>query len=291
MAPLVAIVGPTGSGKTALAVGLAHKYGGEIICADSRTIYKGMDIGTAKPTPAEQKQAKHHLLDIVTPDQHYSAAQFQSDAKEVIKVVRARKKLPIVVGGSGLYMDGLLYDFTFAATQPEVRAQLQDATLEKLQNVASELGIEVSSQTLQNPRHMQRAIERAGMPVSRKKLPDHCLVVGLRVEKEVLDLRIEQRVGTMLKDGLIKEVEELCTLYGPDAPGLLAPGYKALIEHIQGNMSFEEAKALFIRSHKQLAKRQMTWFKRSKDIYWADTQKEAEQIVETFLSKFATILT
>ncbi len=291
MSQLIAVVGPTASGKTSLAIDLARKYNGEIICADSRTVYKDMDIGTAKPNKKEQAGIAHHLLDVVSPDQSYSASQFQADSKVVINDVIGRNKLPIVVGGSGLYIEGLLYDFKFGEPQPEIRAKLLGLSLEQLQDEAQRLNINVSEQTLKNPRHLMRAIERGGGVPSKTNLSENYLIIGLRVKKDILDQRIEQRVDTMLANGLINEARDLNEKYGSDAPALLAPGYKAFGEYINGTLSVNEAKRQFIRNDKQLAKRQMTWFKRNKDIQWVDNKIEAEQIVETFLSKFATIPT
>ena len=288
--PIIVIVGPTASGKSALALDLAKLYDGEIIAADSRTIYKGMDIGTAKPTLEEQGGIPHHGLDLVEPSHKYSAAEFKRFAVNAVSNIQARGKLPIIVGGSGLYVDGLIYDFEFGAQADlHERKRLEMMSLQQLQNEARNSGIEEHQVNFANFRHLARAVERGGVHSSRKKLNPNIMLIGLRTNKEILNKRITFRVYKMFESGLLDEVQNLVNRYGKDAPGLLAPGYKSCIQYLEGHLNKNEAAELFIRYDKNLAKRQMTWFKRNSDIHWADSPQDAKQLISAFLSKFDTI--
>lgn len=251
--PLIVIVGPTASGKTALALDCAERFDGEVICADSRTVYKGLDIGTAKPTADEQTRIPHHLLDIVSPDEPFTVADFKHMAQQAINDITGRGKLPIMVGGSGLYVDAVLYDFQFAP---------QDAKRDPV-----------------NPRHIDR-----GVSSSRSFLRANTLIVGIEISREVLEESIKGRVDDMVEAGLIGEARWLFEHY-PSSKAADAPGYKALRGYIQGLYSLEEAKALFIRNDMQLARRQRTWFKRNKSIHWVSNRDKAVEIITTFLNK------
>jgi tRNA dimethylallyltransferase len=288
--PIIVIVGPTASGKSDLAIELAELYGGEIIAADSRTIYKGMDIGTAKPSPADRRRVPHHGLDLIKPNESYSAAEFKKYVIKIVDDINTRGKIPIIAGGSGLYIDGYLYDFKFGEKPDEkLRTELEASGLEDLQARASQLGIEESQVNFSNPRHLARAIERGGIIREHKPLPSYVLLIGLSVNKDELQRRIESRVHKMFMAGLEKEVKNLVTQYGADAAGLLAPGYKAVIEHLDGHISSEEAQGQFMRNDRNLAKRQITWFKRNPDILWCENPQQAEHYVRAFLAKFDTI--
>jgi tRNA dimethylallyltransferase len=251
--PLLVVVGPTASGKTALAVDLARQFGGEIICADSRTVYKGADIGTAKPSKEDQAEIRHHLLDVVNPDERFTAADFKELAQKAIEDIRGRSRLPIVAGGTGLYIDALLFDYGFSA--------------------------EDSPRDAANPRHLDKAVPRI-----RKPLPKDILIIGMQVEKETLRQRIRERVDIMVAKGFEHEVAKLMRDH-PDSKVLLAPGYKAFSEYLAGRTSLEEAKALFIQNDMRLAKRQMTWFRRNRHITWVNNPEKAVDLATTFLNK------
>lgn len=251
--PLIVIVGPTASGKSALGMELAKKFNGEIICADSRTVYKKLDIGTAKPTKADQEAVPHHLLDVVSPDEPFTVADFQQLANKAIENILKKNKVPIMVGGSGLYVDAVLYNYGFSK--------------------------EGTPRDKQNPRHLSK-----DAPSSKQELRPDTLIIGLSVERDVLKQRITKRVDSMLEQGLLEEVEWLMKTY-PKSKAMLAPGYKAFSEHINGRIKLQEAKELFIRNDYQLAKRQMTWFKRNKSIHWLTQQRQAVELVATFLYK------
>ncbi len=251
---LIVILGETASGKSALAIELAKQFNGEIICADSRTIYKGMDIGTAKPNKAEQAGVTHHLLDIIEPGQTYSAAQFKEDALRLVEEINNRGKVPIIVGGTGLYIDAVLFDYQFA--RPGTK---RDKT---------------------NSRHLEK--------IETKKdqtLRPNTLVIGLRLDREILKKRIEQRVELMVKKGLIEEVKELGEKYGWNSEAMSGIGYRFFGQHIRGEVSLEESKAKFVQGDMSLAKRQRTWFKRNKYIHWFADTNQVSPLVKTFLSK------
>ncbi len=276
---LVAIVGQTASGKTDLAIKLAHKFNGEIICADSRTIYKGMDIGTAKPSLGQQKMVTHHMLDIIEPSERYSVARFKSQAIKIIDHLYSKNKLPIVVGGSGLYIDALLYDFDLQCK--DVRTLGNDHSLGELQDLSKKLDLKPSQQTLLNKQHLRRFIERDGQQGSKK--PTQALVLGTKIEKTILDKRIAERVDAMIDSGFINEVKNIIKIYGDESYALMAPGYKPACSFLNGEITIEEARQQFIKNDKKLAKRQKTWFKRNPDIVWIDDLEQAEQLIKEYL--------
>lgn len=286
--PLIAIVGETGSGKSALALELASQFNGEIIAADSRTIYRGMDIGTAKPSPEEQAMVPHHLIDVVDPNETFSAADFKRLAEKAIDDIGERGKVPFLVGGTGLYADAVLYDFSFRPKPDLVlREKLQKMSVSQLQHLLLEADIPLPENE-QNPRHLIRAYETKGVLPERHLLRCNTLIIGLTVDREKLRATITHRVDAMVAAGLIEEVRAIADMYGWDAPALQAPGYKAMRSYIDGNCSMEEAKTLFIQNDMQLAKRQRTWFKRDKHIHWICKKAEAVDLITTFLNKFYT---
>jgi tRNA dimethylallyltransferase len=282
---LVVIVGQTASGKTALALELAEKCNGEIICADSKTIYKGMDIGTAKPTPEERARVPHHCLDLIDPDETFSAAEFKRCALDAIQDISRRGKLPIMVGGTGLYIDAVLFNYQFGrAADMNLRAELSGKTVRELQEIIRVSGYAMP-ENAQNKRYLIRAIERHGEPGGRSPLRPSTLVIGLSVDPEVLKERIAKRVDAMLAAGFIEEYEKLQKRFPESSPGFLAPGYKAFRDYLDGQASIDEAKTAFIQNDWQLARRQRTWFKRNDSVQWITDRSEAVDIVTTFLNK------
>ncbi len=285
MSPLIVIVGTTASGKTALAIELAKKFHGEIICADSRTVYKGMDIGTAKPTKREQQGIPHHVLDVVEPDQTFTAADFRRLANEAIQDIANRGKLPILVGGTGLYINSVLYDFKFLPPVDKTeRERLNKLSIPELQKHLNDQHIPLPTNQ-NNPRHLVRALETNGATGSKKPMRANTLVLGLQPGKEILEKRIHARIEAMVQAGFVDEVRKLMQSYSFDLDSLKTPGYKAFKDYIDGVISLEAAKERFAVSDRQLAKRQRTWFKRNKKIIWIETSEQATELVQALLNK------
>lgn len=286
-APLVVLVGETASGKTALAVKLAKQFNGEIICADSRTIYKGMDIGTAKPTIHERDGVPHHLLDVVDPDQPFTVADFKRLALAAIDDISSRGRVPFLVGGTGLYIDAVIYDFDFSnPPDPIARARLQKMSVPELQQEIAQKGYDLPKNS-QNPRHLMRVIETEGgiAHAENQELRPNTLLIGLIIDRDELKTKLSKRVQKMVADGLVQETKALLQKYGPSIQPLQSTGYKAIRRYLSGELSLAQAEADFVRNDNQLAKRQRTWFKRNKSIHWLSKQEEIEDLITTFLNK------
>src|SRR3989344_1703128 len=266
--PIIIILGPTASGKTGLSLKIAKKLGNiEIICADSRTIYRGMDIGTAKPSAQEQAVAPHHLIDILNPDQRYSAAEFQRQAKLLINDIKKRNNIPVIVGGTGLYVFSIIYDYSFPAGPASAsRSELESKDIEELKSMLQYLDAEAFSMIdTSNPRRVIRAIETAGMDKpDNSQLIDNVCVLGIQIPLPQLEQRISARTKQMIDTGLVEEVKSLVDQYGQDIEPLQTVGYKEMVDYIMGKQSLNETIELINLHTRQLSKRQMTWFKRSK---------------------------
>ncbi len=273
---LVAIVGPTASGKTSLAIALAKAFNGEIIAVDSRTIYKGLDIGTAKPTKEQQSEIKHWGLDVIEPNETYSAAQFKTYANKAIKDIAKRGKLAILVGGTGLYMDGVLYNFSFAEPNHELRKELGLKTVEDLQAMIVEQGIPLPVNS-QNKLHLITALERKGKPTEREKLRKGAIIVGLNPDRVNLRKIVKNRVDMMVKQGVQEELTTSAKKYGWSNEAYKSGIYKTLIPVINNGYPINEALKEAVMSDMRLAKRQMTWLKRNPDIEWFEDSRPAKQ--------------
>jgi tRNA dimethylallyltransferase len=283
--PLIVIVGQTASGKSALALDLAERWNGEIIAADSRTIYKGMDIGTAKPSVAEQQQIRHHLLDVTTPDTPFTASDFKRQADDVIAEVAGRGKMPILTGGTGLYIDAVLFDFSFRGVfDAERRKELGRLPVTALQAILTERGMSLPANE-QNPRHLVRAIEAEGQVGVRHELRSNTLVIGLAIDREELRQRVTTRVDTMLAAGLEREVLGLAARYGWSISPMQTIGYQEFEPFVAGSASLESVREAIITHTMQYSKRQKTWFNRNKGIHWISKTEEAVELVTTFLNK------
>lgn len=267
---------------------LAQRFGGELICADSWTVYKGFDLGTAKPTAEDQKLVPHHLLDVADPLEGFSAPSFQRLALAAIDDITARGKLPIVVGGTGLYIDSLLYNYGFLPkSDPLLRAELNDMTLEDLVVRAAGMGLDTTGIDLRNKRRVIRLIENDGVRPTKDELRSNTLILGIKRPLEELEGRIVARIDGMVEDGFVDEVRALGERYGWDIEPMRAPGYRAFSEHVRGTISLAAAKERFMRNDLQLAKKQRTWFKRNPGIHWLSTPvnlPKVYDIVTTFLS-------
>lgn len=281
MKKVVVICGPTASGKSELAMHIARKYGGEIICADSRTIYKGMDIGTAKPSQKDRQEIPHHLLDICEPGQVFSAYTFQSLAKKCIGAIHAKGKLPIVVGGTGLYIDSLVYEYTFSSVAGhELREFLESTSLSQLYEYCRKNNINLP-ENYKNKRYVVRNIERKGMPGKRSThINQHYIVVAIATDKDILKQRIIQRIEHMLQHGVVKEATILGKKYGWKNAAMRANIYELVGEHLSGRMTIEQLREKAVTRDWRLAKRQMTWLKRNKDITWLPHEKVVQYIAD-----------
>lgn len=283
--PLVVLVGCTASGKSALAYQLALQYDGEIIAADSRTIYRGLDVGTAKPSAEQRRNVPHHLIDIVDPDEVFTAGDLKQRAEQAIQNVAERGRLPILVGGTGLYIDAVLFDFSFRqVADKSVRQHLESLSVNELQRQLQAHSIALP-QNAQNRRHLIRALETGGEPHSAQALRPNTLVIGLNVEDEVLRTRIRKRTQAMLNAGLEREVKMLVSRYGWEAPGLDTIGYKEFRPYLAEETTRELVATEITRHTIAYAKRQRTWFKRNKSIHWIKKQAEIDDLLTTFLSK------
>lgn len=265
--PLIAIYGPTASGKTSLAIRIAQAFDGEIICADSRTIYKGMDIGTAKPTMEERAGIPHWGLDIVEPGEHFTVVDFKQYAETKIDEIRARGRVPIIVGGTGLYMDSIVFDFSFPAT---VRAhdKFENMSLDKLHKYCSDNNITLP-ENYKNKRYVINTIRRQGTTSQRRSTPiRNSIIVGISTEKEILRARIALRSEQIFDDGVVEEARQLASKYGWDSEAMTGNIYPLVCEYDAGMMTFEHMKERFRTLDWQLAKRQLTWLKRNEHIVW-----------------------
>lgn len=279
-APLVVIVGPTASGKTAAAIELAEQLGGEIICADSRTIYKGLDIGTAKPTAEEQARVVHHGLDLVEPGERFTAADFQAYTQQTISDIRSRGHVPILVGGTGLYVDAVIFDYEFdGEVYNELRAKLQAMTVNELKNHCIENNIHLPRNE-NNPRHLISAIEHADRPPKRRLTPQEgTIIVGITTDKTELRRRITARAQELFARGVIEEATRSAETYGWDNEAMTGNVYRLVRRYTLGELSYDEMVQAFITSDWQLAKRQTTWFKRNEFIQWMSREHVVRYVV------------
>lgn len=283
------LAGPTAVGKTDLSLSLARNLCGEIISADSAQVYKFMDIGTAKLKPDEMQGIPHYMIDEVFPDESFSVAEFRDRAEKYIRDMNERGKLPIITGGTGLYINSLLnnLDFTESISDEAFRREMQSLAEEKGRPYVHGLleNIDPASCRRLHPNDLRRVIralevyKHTGKPISyfqeeSKKLPPRYqyAYIALTMEREKLYKRIEQRVDLMIAQGLIEEVEGLLKKgYTKELTSMQALGYKEIIEYLEGNCSKEEAVAILKRDTRRYAKRQLTWFRRDSRIFWLDT--------------------
>jgi len=290
--PLVVICGPTGIGKTRVAIEVAEAFGGEIVSADSMQVYRYMDIGTAKPTPAEQMQAVHHMIDIVDPDQAYNAARYVLEARRIIRRLHTQNLLPLVVGGTGLYIKALTRGlFAGGKGDPRIRKRLKDEMAacgveylydrlgrfdpESAQKIHSHdayriiRALEIFEKTQQTMSQHQR---EHGFGASRYNV----LKIGLAMDRALLYNRIDRRVDEMLAAGLQDEVASLLARgYAHDLKSMQSIGYRHMLDLIRGKLSLEEAARTLKRDTRRYAKRQMTWFRADPEIIWLSPGKRA----------------
>ena len=302
--PLIAIVGPTAVGKTALALRLADELSVEVVSADSRQVYRYMDIGTAKPTAQERQRVKHHLLDIVDPDESFTLVQYQQLAYAAIDDVQHRGRIPLLVGGTGLYVKAVLEGLSIPHVEPdqELREQLyaeaEAEGYEVLHNRLRELDpVAAERIDARNVRRVVRALEvcyRAGKPVSSLQNvsppPYHILRIGLTTPRDQLYQLIDERVDRMLAAGLVEEVRSLVQRgYGYDLPAMSGLGYRQIGMYLRGEASLEEAVALIKRHTRRFVRQQANWFRADDpQIEWFDVSKAAFEAVLARLQGFLT---
>ncbi len=286
--PLLVIVGPTAVGKSELALQVAEKLKTEIISADSAQVYRNMDIGTAKPTAEEQKRVKHHLIDLVDPDQPFSVADYQHAANELIKKLWSAKKLPLMVGGTGLYIRAVAGAYAFGSKGADFN------TRTKYEQEAAEFGLSHLYQKLEgldpeaagkiHPNDQKRIIRALevfnleGKPISEQvrktrisESPYQAVLFGLNMDRAVLYERIEKRVEKMIEKGFLEEVNSLRDKgFGKSDPGMQILGYRQLFAYLEGSAGWEDTIADIKKETRNLAKRQLTWFRREKEITWID---------------------
>jgi tRNA dimethylallyltransferase len=281
--PLFAIVGPTASGKTELAIEVAERLGAEIVCADSTTVYRGMDIGTAKPTPEQRSRVPHHLIDVAEPSEPFTVARYQREAREAIEGIRGRGGVALLVGGSGLYVRAVVDDLVFPPTDPVVRERLEaeaaaggaTAMYGRLFELDPPAADRIEPD---NVRRTVRALEVAeitGRPFSSyaeawDRYPEEQVrAAGLDVPRPELYERIEARANAQLAEGLIEEVKELA--HRGLAGWLTASraiGYAELARHLEGEFNLDEAVVRTLKRTKALARRQLAWFRRDPRVHW-----------------------
>lgn len=286
--PIIILTGPTAVGKTKASIGLAKSIGGEIISADSMQVYQKMDIGSAKIHPEEMEGIRHYLINVLDPAEEFNVVLFQQMAKQAMDKIYANGHIPIVVGGTGFYIQALLYDVDFTQEEDDkgIRAELETLAKEKgaeyLHHMLQEIDAK-SAETIHanNVKRVVRAIEyyrQTGQPISehnekerQKESPYNFAYFVLLDERQRLYERIEKRIDLMMEEGLLNEVKTLYEEgYTRDMVSMQGLGYKEILDYLDGKMTLDEAIYILKRDTRHFAKRQITWFKREKDVCWID---------------------
>lgn len=300
---LAVLIGPTAVGKTKLSILLAKRFNAEIISGDSMQIYKRMDIGTAKIKEEEMEGIPHHLIDIKNPEESFSAAEFQELVRSKITEITSRGKLPIIVGGTGLYIQSVIYDYQFsdAPSDEEFRKTLEERAEREGNNVIYEELLEIDPESAEkihpnNIRRVIRALEIyhcTGKTMSQyqeKQNPEllyDMALIGLTMDRETLYDRINQRVDIMMQEGLLEEVRSLFDNGLRDCQSIQAIGYKELYDYFNGRVSFEDAVGNLKQNSRRYAKRQLTWFRNKMNVEWFDMSDSVDP--HEFEKKFAEI--
>ncbi len=300
MEKVIVICGPTASGKTGLSIELAKKINGEIVSADSMQIYQEMDIGTAKPTQKEKQGVKHYVMDFVSPEERYSVADYKKNAKKAIKEIIAKGKIPIVVGGTGLYIDSLIYEIEYPNIEfdenyrKNLEKRVQQEGIEILYEEAREtdpLAIQKISQN--DEKRILRILEiyyatgktKTEQEIESRKKPleyDY-QVYALKWDREILYQRINKRVDQMLQQGLIQEVQEILKKHDKFPTAMQGLGYKEVVQFLKGDTTEEEMIEKIKMETRRYAKRQMTWFRKNKQTIWLDGQASIEDNINIIL--------
>jgi tRNA dimethylallyltransferase len=306
--PIIILTGPTASGKTSISYEVADKYSCEIICADSMTVHTGMDIGTDKPTlernPAESgrkesdgsyliRGIRHHLLDVVMPDEEFNVSIFQKKVTDIIREVHSRGNVPLLVGGSVMYIDALVFNYELppVAPDPELRDKLETLETPELFEKLCKLDPDCEwTVDRHNRRRIIRALEvwlKTERPFSEQKsktpLPENILYLAVDRDRDDLYTRIDTRVDQMFRDGFIEEVKELKQKFDTNT-AMQAAGYKQIGEFLDGKTTMEDAASRTKQAHRNYAKRQLTWLKKNPDVIWITSSAEAEAEINKFLA-------
>ncbi len=297
---VIVICGPTASGKTALSIELAKKINGEIISCDSMQIYKDMNIGTAKPTQEEMQGIKHYLIDIISPNERYSVADYKRDAKKAIKEIINKGKIPIVVGGTGLYIDSLIYEIEYQDIQfdenyrKELEKQVEEKGLDYLYKKAKEIDPQAIEKISQNDKkRILRILEiykatgknKTQQEIeSRKKEVEYDYhVYAIDWDREELYNRINKRVDIMIKQGLIEEVKKILEKYKEFPTAMQGLGYKEVVEYLEGKTTKEEMIEKIKMETRRYAKRQLTWFRKNKQTIWLKGKDNLQNNIKIIL--------
>lgn len=299
---VIVICGPTASGKTSLSISLAKKINGEIVSYDSMQIYKEMDIGSAKPTVEEMQEIKHYLVDFVSPEKRYSVSEYKEDASKAIEEIINKGKTPIIVGGTGLYLNSLIYNIQYNEMEVdlnyrrELEKEAEEYGLEVLYNRAKEIDPEAMEKVSANDKkRITRVLEIYNATgrnktelekKSRKEVPYNYLIFGINMERSILYDRINKRVDIMLEQGLIEEVKNLINKYSNMPTAMQGLGYKEVKEFLDGNISKEEMIEKIKMETRRYAKRQITWFKRIENIIWLDGLNKTEENVNSIMEVY-----
>lgn len=295
---LFVIVGPTAVGKTALSIELAKKFNGEIINGDSQQVYRGFDIGTAKITTEEMEGVPHHLIDTRDASNPYNAFEFKNDVEDLVDEITSRGKLPILVGGTGLYVQSVLYDYDFPATQnnPALREELRQLSREALHEKLTELDREAAEKIhFNNTKRMIRAIEvclTTGKKFSELSTADEkienydAFVVALDMPRDMLYERINKRVEIMIENGIEAEVRGLVEQGLSDTNAMTAIGYREFLPYFAGDSSLDTVIENIQQNSRRFAKRQLTWFRNKMDVNWFDVTKVDIEDITTLISDY-----
>ena len=301
---VLVICGPTASGKTSLSIELAKRINGEIISCDSMQIYKDMDIGTAKPTEQEKQGIKHYLLDFLSPEVRYSVADYKKDAEKAIEEILKKRKVPIIVGGTGLYINSLIYNIEYKDSKIDIdyRNKLEKMVVEKGLENLYEMAQKIDPEAMKNISHndkkrIMRVLEiynetgktKTELEMeSRKNEPKYNYIVfALDMDRDKLYERINKRVDIMLKNGLIHEVEKLINTYKIMPTAMQGLGYKEVVEYLKGNCTEEEMVEKIKMETRRYAKRQLTWFRKNKETIWLNGLEEADKNINTILEVYS----
>ena len=297
---VIVICGPTASGKTALSIELAKQINGEIVSADSMQIYKDMDIGTAKPTKEEMQGIRHYLIDFVSPDERYSVADYKQDAKKAIKEILNKGKVPIIVGGTGLYVDSLIYEIEYPNIEfdekyrEKLEKEVEEKGLEELYEKAKEVDIEAIKKISKNDKkRILRILEiyhatgknKTEQEIKKKKkeVEFDYKVYALNWDREKLYERINKRVDIMIEQGLIEEVKNVYEKYNEFPTAMQGLGYKEVVEYLENKTTKEEMVEKIKQETRRYAKRQMTWFRKNKQTIWLNAEEEIQNNIKIIL--------